>query len=59
MSDYLIIVRHDEELNLWVVDEDSCHILEDDGGNYPVQELQVHTIRGIGHQTDTTTLSSS
>lgn len=39
---YLIIVRKEKER--WVVDVDSEHILEDDGGNYPIQELQVHTI---------------
>lgn len=44
---YLIIVRKDEESQRWVVDQDSEHILVDDGGNYPIQELQVHTIRAL------------
>jgi hypothetical protein len=45
---YLVIVRYDPDLDIWVIDEDSRHILEDDGGNYPTQELQVRTIRAVG-----------
>lgn len=48
MPEYLVIVRYDSELDLWIIDEDSRHILEDDGGNYPIQELTTRTIRAIG-----------
>lgn len=44
---YLIIVRRDEETREWKVDVDSEHVLDDEGGNYPVLELQVHTIRAL------------
>ena len=46
-GNYLVIVRRDEDTRRWIVDRDSEHILEDEGGNYPVQELQVHTIRAL------------
>ena len=45
---YLVVVRYDPDLDAWIVDEDSRHILEDDGGNYPIQELQVQAMRPIG-----------
>lgn len=44
---YLIIVKYDKDIDEWVIDIDSRHILEDDGGNYPIQELQVMVIRAI------------
>ncbi len=50
--DYLVVVRKDVKSQRWVVDVDSehileDHILEDEGGGYPIQELQVHTIRAL------------
>lgn len=42
---YLMIVKR--EGKKWVVDDDSVHLLEDEGGNYPVQELTVSQIRAI------------
>ena len=44
---YLIIVRYDPEHDVWVVDEDSRHILEGDGGAYAVQELEVEILRPL------------
>ena len=46
-SCYLIIVRYNNSCGAWVVNEDSRHILEDDGGGYTPQELQVHTLRAL------------
>jgi hypothetical protein len=31
----------------WVIDVDSYHIFEDEGGNYPVQEITIDQIRAI------------
>lgn len=45
---FLVIVRYDQDSDAWVVDEDSRHILEDDGGNYPIQELRIQAIRPVG-----------
>ena len=45
---YLIVVRYDPKQDAWIVDEDSRHILEGNGGNYPIQELRVQAIRAIG-----------
>jgi len=42
---YLMIVKREGEK--WVVAEDSVHLLEDEGGNYPVQELTISQIRAI------------
>ena len=42
---YLLIVRHDPECNVWVIDEDSRHHLE--VGDCDVFELQVATIRPL------------
>lgn len=42
---YLMIVKREGEK--WVVDDDSVHLLEDEGGNYPVQELTVTQLRAI------------
>lgn len=47
MPDYLIIIRHEPKYNAWVVDEDSRHILEDDGKNMTSAELQVSAIRSL------------
>ena len=41
MSDYLIIVQYDIDCDIWVVHEDSWHIL-DSGGN--TQELRVRDL---------------
>ncbi len=46
-ANYLIIVRFCPNLNTWCVDEDSKHILQDQGGNYQIQELQVQTLRAV------------
>ncbi len=52
---YLMIVRKAENTDQWVVDEDSQHLLTDDGGNYPVQELTISKIRAVscGHEEPT------
>lgn len=42
---YLAIVK--KENNKWVIDEHSYHIFEDDGGNYPIQEIKIAQIRAI------------
>lgn len=42
---WLVIVRR--EGDKWVIDEDSAHIFEDEGGNYPIQEIQVAQIRAV------------
>jgi len=47
MSGYLIIVRYDPKRNIWFVDEDSRHILEDDGKGSTSVELQVSAIRSL------------
>lgn len=39
MKDYLIIIRYDPKSDTWVVDEDSRHILEDDGKGLTPMEL--------------------
>lgn len=41
----LMVVRHDSDLNVWVIDEDSRHHLE--VGNHDVFELQIATIRPL------------
>lgn len=47
--DYLMIVRRVpvEDQEKWIVDEDSIHLLEDDGGNAPIQELTISKIRPV------------
>ena len=47
MTNYLIIIRYDPKCNAWVVDEDSRHILEDDGTGATSVELQVSAIRSL------------
>jgi len=51
MSGYLIIVRYNPKYNAWVVDEDSRHILEDDGKGLTPVELQVSAIRSLPQST--------
>ena len=51
MTNYLIIIRYDPERDAWVVDEDSRHILEDDGGGLTPMELQVSVIRSLPQST--------
>ena len=42
---YLVIIRKED--GRWVVDQDSYHIFEDEGGNYPAQEITIRQIRAI------------
>ena len=42
---YLVIVKRED--GKWVIDVDSYHIFEDEGGNYPIQEITISQIRAI------------
>ena len=48
---YLVVIRYNPDLDSWVVDEDSRHILEEDGGGYTIQELSVETLRALSENT--------
>lgn len=44
---YLIIITYDPERDIWIVDEDSRHILEKCAGGYTVQEIEGQIIRPL------------
>lgn len=46
-KDLLIKVIYRVETDQWVIDKGSYHVLEDEGGNYPVQELIISKIRAL------------
>lgn len=43
----VIKIRYKMETDQWIVDKSCAHVLKDEGGNYPVQEISISRIRAL------------